>query len=143
MDGMPAYNARDIAIIRAKNLNIPIIMGSATPSIESYYNSVSGKYNFFELMERYGSATYPEVELINMFQEEENQIFSRSLLENIRIRLKNKEQVILLHNRRGYASILQCLSCGYIFTSSKTSAPLTYHKIYKYIIELFYCKITL
>ena len=134
MDGMPAYNARDIAIIRAKNLNIPIIMGSATPSIESYYNSVSGKYNFFELMERYGSATYPEVELINMFEEEENQIFSRSLLESIRIRLKNREQIILLHNRRGYASILQCLSCGYIFASSKTSAPLTYHKIYNQLL---------
>ena len=135
MEGMPTYNARDIAIIRAKNLNIPAIMGSATPSIESYYNSASGKYNFFELMERYGSATYPEVKLVNMFEEKkENQIFSRNLLENIENRLKNKEQIILLHNRRGYASILQCLGCGYIFTSSKTSAPLTYHRTYNQLL---------
>ena len=134
-EGMPTYNARDIAIIRGKNLNIPVILGSATPSIESYYNSVSGKYNFFELMERYGSATYPNVELVNMFEEKDkNQIFSRNLLDNIANRLKKKEQVILLHNRRGYASILYCLDCGYIFTSSQTSTPLTYHKIYNQLL---------
>jgi len=133
-EGMPTYNARDIAIVRAKNINIPVIMGSATPSIESYYNSASGKYNFFELMERYGSATYPEVELINMFEEDQGQIFSRRLLDNIETRLRNKEQIILLHNRRGYSSVLQCLNCGYIFTSSKTSTPLTYHKTYNQLL---------
>ena len=134
-EGMPAYNARDVAIVRGKNLNIPVILGSATPSIESYYNSSSGKYNFYELMERYGSATYPEVSLVNMFDEEEkDQIFSRTMLDNIAKRLQKKEQVILLHNRRGYASILYCLECNYIFTSSKTSVPLTYHRTYNQLL---------
>ena len=134
-EGMPTYNARDIAIIRGKNLGIPIILGSATPSIESYYNSSSGKYNFYKLMERYGSATYPDIELINMFDEvDKDQIFSTNLLNNISDRLKKKEQIILLHNRRGYASILYCLDCGYIFTSSKTSVPLTYHRTYNQLL---------
>ena len=134
-EGMPAYNARDVAIVRGKNLNIPVILGSATPSIESYYNSSSGKYNFYELMERYGSATYPEVSLVSMFDEEEkDQIFSRTMLDNIAKRLQKKEQVILLHNRRGYASILYCLECDYIFTSSKTSVPLTYHRTYNQLL---------
>ena len=133
-EGMPAYNARDVAIVRGKNLNIPVILGSATPSIESYYNSSSGKYNFYELMERYGSATYPEVSLVNMFDEEKDQIFSRTILDNIAKRLQKKEQVILLHNRRGYASILYCLECDYIFTSSKTSVPLTYHRTYNQLL---------
>ena len=134
-EGMPTYNARDIAIMRAKNLNIPVILGSATPSIESYYNSSSGKYNFYELMERYGSATYPEVELINMFDEiDKDQIFSQNLIDNISDRLMKKEQIILLHNRRGYASILFCSNCNYIFSSSKTSVPLTYHRIYNQLL---------
>ena len=86
-------------------------------------------------MERYGSASYPSVELVNMFDEEDkDQIFSRSLLENITERLNKKEQVILLHNRRGYSSMLYCMECGYIFTSSKTSVPLTYHKIYNQLV---------
>ena len=134
-EGMPTYNARDIAIIRAQNLNIPVILGSATPSIESYYNSSSGKYNFYELMERYGSATYPEVELMNMFDEvDKDQIFSQNLIDNISDRLIKNEQIILLHNRRGYASILFCSNCNYIFTSSKTSVPLTYHRIYNQLL---------
>ncbi|MAV64949.1 MAG: primosomal protein N' [Candidatus Marinimicrobia bacterium] len=134
-EGMPAYNARDIAIIRSKNLNIPAILGSATPSIESYYNSSKGKYNLFELMERYGSATYPSVELVNMFDEEnKDQIFSQKLLDSINSRLRKKEQIILLHNRRGYASMLYCSECGYVFTSSKTSVPLTYHKTYNQLV---------
>jgi len=134
-EGMPTYNARDIAIVRGQNLGIPVILGSATPSIESYYNSSSGKYNFYELMERYGSATYPDIKLINMFDEvDQEQIFSQNMLDNIAVRLKKKEQIILLHNRRGYASVLYCLDCGYIFTSSKTSVPLTYHRAYNQLL---------
>ena len=134
-EGMPTYNARDVAIVRGKNLNIPVILGSATPSIESYYNSSSGKYNFYKLMERYGTAKYPEINLINMFDEEEkDQIFSNTMLDNIAKRLQKKEQVILLHNRRGYASILYCLDCDYIFTSTKTSVPLTYHRVYNQLL---------
>ena len=134
-DGMPSYNARDIAIIRAKNLKIPVVLGSATPSIESYYNSISKKYNYFELKERYGNAAYPNVELIDMFREKnKDQIFSKKLLSSIKICLEKKEQIILLHNRRGFASMLYCTNCGHVFTSSKTSVPLTYHKMYNQLL---------
>ena len=108
-EGMPSYNARDVAIIRAKHLDIPVVLGSATPSIESYYNCTTGKYNLNELKERYGSAAYPEVELVNMFDEvDQEQIFSEKMLENISDRLSKNEQVILLHNRRGFSSVLCC-----------------------------------
>ena len=134
-EGMPSYNARDIAIIRAKHLDIPVVLGSATPSIESYYNCTMGKYNMYELKERYGSAIYPEVELVNMFDEvDQDQIFSQKMLENISDRMGKNEQVILLHNRRGFSSIMCCLNCGYILTSLKTSTPLTYHKTFNQML---------
>ena len=128
---MPTYNARDLAIIRSKFLNIPIILGSATPSLESYYNAKNNKYRFHPLMERYGSAHYPEIELVSMLKEDnkyKNTMFSKKLIHAIHACLKNNEQIILLQNRRGYATILFCNQCNYIFTSKKTSAPLTYHK---------------
>ena len=134
-EGMPSYNARDVAIIRAKHLDIPVVLGSATPSIESYYNCTTGKYNLNELNERYGSAVYPEVELVNMFDEvDQEQIFSEKMLENISDRLSKNEQVILLHNRRGFSSVLCCLECGYVLTSLKTSTPLTYHKTFNQML---------
>ena len=127
---MPTYNARDIAIIRSKFLNTPAVLGSATPSLESYYNSITKKYNLFELQERYGKSLYPTIDLINMFDNQDgiNTLFSAKLIQAIKNRLTKKEQIILLHNRRGYATILLCSGCEYIFTSNKTSAPLTYHK---------------
>ena len=127
---MPTYNARDIAIIRSKFLKMPIVLGSATPSLESYYNSIINKYNLFDLKERYGQSVYPTVELINMFDNKEgiNMLFSNQLIKSIQDCLLKKEQVILLHNRRGYATILFCAKCDYVFKSKKTSAPLTFHK---------------
>ena len=127
---MPTYNARDIAIIRSRFLNTPAVLGSATPSLESYYNSITKKYNLFELQERYGKSLYPTIDLINMFDNQDgiNTLFSAKLIQAIKNRLTKKEQIILLHNRRGYATILFCSGCEYIFTSNKTSTPLTYHK---------------
>ena len=127
---MPTYNARDIATIRSKFLETPVVLGSATPSLESYYNAISNKYNLFDLKERYGDAVYPSIELINMFNNKEgiNTIFSNQLLESINNCLLKNEQIILLHNRRGYATILFCSDCEYVFKSQKTSAPLTFHK---------------
>ena len=128
---MPTYNARDLAIIRAKFIDIPIVLGSATPSLESYYNAKNNKYKFHPLMERYGNANYPDIQLIDMLKEKnqyKKSIFSKKLINGIHECLKNKEQIILLHNRRGYATILFCNECNYIFTSKKTSVPLTYHK---------------
>ena len=100
---MPTYNARDIAIMRSKNLRIPTILGSATPSLESYYNSINGKYNLYELKERYGGAIYPSIDLINMFKDSDgiNTLFSPQLIKSIKNCLLKGEQIILLHNRRG------------------------------------------
>ena len=128
---MPTYNARDIAIMRSKNLRIPTILGSATPSLESYYNSINGKYNLYELKERYGGSIYPSIDLINMFKDSDgiNTLFSPQLIKSIKNCLLKGEQIILLHNRRGYATILYCSKCDYIFKSKKTSAPLTFHKL--------------
>ena len=82
---MPTYNARDIAIIRSKFLETSVVLGSATPSLESYYNAISNKYNLFNLKERYGGAVYPSIELVNMFDNKEgiNTIFSNQLIESI------------------------------------------------------------
>tara|TARA_Y100000768_G_scaffold229354_1_gene173184 strand:+ start:286 stop:2484 length:2199 start_codon:yes stop_codon:yes gene_type:complete len=127
---MPTYNARDIAIIRSKILNTKVVLGSATPSLESYYNSITKKYNLFDLQERYGKSVYPTIDLINMFDNQNgiNTLFSSNLIQAIKNCLIKKEQIILLHNRRGYATILFCSKCDYIFKSNKTSAPLTYHR---------------
>ena len=133
---MPTYNARDIAIMRSKNLRIPTILGSATPSLESYYNSINGKYNLYELKERYGGSIYPSIDLINMFKDSDgiNTLFSPQLIKSIKNCLLKGEQIILLHNRRGYATILYCSKCDYIFKSKKTSAPLTFHKFSNQLI---------
>ena len=127
---MPTYNARDVGIIRSNFLKNIIILGSATPSLESYYNSINGKYNLFELKERYGKALYPSIELIDMFKDSDGikTLFSNELVQSIKDCLLRKEQIILLHNRRGYATILYCNECEYIFKSKKTSTPLTFHK---------------
>ena len=127
---MPTYNARDIAIIRSKFLGKPVVLGSATPSLESYYNAINNKYNLFDLKERYGNSLYPSIELINMFKNKDgiNSLFSEQLIQSINNCLLKNEQVILLHNRRGYATILYCSQCEYIFKSKKTSVPLTFHK---------------
>ena len=127
---MPTYNARDIGIIRSKFIKSSVVLGSATPSLESYYNSINGKYNLFELKERYGKGLYPLIELVDMFKTSDglNSFFSNQLIHSIKKCLLKNEQIILLHNRRGYATILYCNQCQYVFKSKKTSAPLTFHR---------------
>ena len=133
---MPTYNARDIAIIRSKILNTLVVLGSATPSLESYYNSITKKYNLYDLKERYGKSVYPTIDLINMFDNQDgiNTLFSNNLIMAIKNCLIKKEQIILLHNRRGYSTILFCSKCEYIFKSKKTTTPLTYHKFLNQLI---------
>ncbi len=132
-DNTPRYHARDVAIMRAKLNNASVILGSATPSLESFYNAVTGKYQLIELTQRIDNRKMPHCEIIDMRQEwdnlEGNQILSSPLQAEIRKRLDLKQQVILFLNRRGFSTILMCRGCGKTIFCSQCAVPLTYHKV--------------
>lgn len=129
----PHYNARDVALMRGKISSAKVLLVSATPSLESYYNHIMDKYDYCYLPKRFKDATYPEVVVVDMIKEQEEtgkigQVFSGALQGAIADRLNKNEQVILLQNRRGYAPILRCRDCGEIVNCPTCSVPLTYHK---------------
>jgi len=128
----PRYNARDVAVMRGYFENAVVVLGSATPSLESYYNAVNGKYTLLRLPERVDSKKLPTVKIIDMrHQVRKNQgppVLSTKLIEEIKTRLENKEQIMLFLNRRGYATIMQCLKCGYVARCQNCSISLTYHR---------------
>lgn len=127
----PRYHARESAIMRSKFEGCPIVLGSATPSIESFYNAGNGKYEYLALERRIASKEMPEIRLIDMKQEYKetgNPVFSRLLLEQIEEKLAEQEQVLILQNRRGYASWLMCRDCGNVMECPHCSVTLTYHK---------------
>ena len=128
-DNNPRYDAIDIAIKRAKTYNAPIILGSATPSIESYTRAKSGIYNLLELKNRVNKSM-PLVKVIDMKEEIKKgcRILSRELIEEINKRLEIDEQVILLLNRRGYSTTITCKDCGETIKCPNCDIPLTYHK---------------
>jgi primosomal protein N' (replication factor Y) len=138
----PRYHARDVAIYRASQNNCVVILGSATPSMESYYNAGIGKYELLELPERINNVAMPQVSIIDMRygkgQKRESQIFSSQLLHKINERIQNDEQIILLQNRRGFSSFIQCVSCGYIPQCPHCAIALTYHSYDKYL-HCHYC----
>ena len=118
-DPAPRYHARDAAVYLAHKVKANIILGSATPSIESYNNVLQKKYALVELKSRYGKAILPKIEIIDLKKEIANKtlvrgIFSKRLLEEIKNSLTNKKQVILFQNRRGYAPFVQCEICGWV-----------------------------
>ena len=125
----PKYNAIDIALKRAKTYNCPVLLGSATPSIESYTRAKNNIYELLTLEKRVNNSL-PVVKLIDMKKEirKGNSIFSDDLRSGINKCLINKEQVILLLNRRGYATVITCKDCGYILKCPNCDIPLTYHK---------------
>ena len=130
----PRYNARDVALVRGKLQNAAVLLVSATPSLESYYNQIMGKLDYCYLPERFNDAAYPSVTVVDMIKEPEEtgkigQIFSSSLQQKIEQRIKKKEQVILLQNRRGYAPIYRCRDCGEMIICPTCSIPLTYHRV--------------
>jgi primosomal protein N' (replication factor Y) (superfamily II helicase) len=141
-DFLPKYNARDAALVRAKIANCPIVLGSATPSIESMYNAKSGKYQILELKERVDNAKLPEIKLVNVLIEKKKKkmenIFSKLLLDEITVRLQRKEGVIILQNRRGFATNVYCEDCGEIETCKDCSVPMIYH-INKNSLQCHYC----
>jgi primosomal protein N' (replication factor Y) len=128
----PRYHGRDVAVIRAKNAGAVVVLGSATPSIESRFNADSGKYSLLRLPERIAGRPMPEVEIIDMrveFLETKKQAtFSRKLLEEMQRRLEQGEQTMLLLNRRGFSSFMVCRACGERQQCENCSVVLTHHR---------------
>lgn len=128
-DAEPRYHARDVAVMRGKLNSCPVILGSATPSMESYYNARSGKFTMLTLPRRVIDTPLPKVKIVNMRKEsDKSKIFSGYLQERIGEYLLRKEQVILLRNRRGFSTILQCKDCGFIEQCHHCNISLTFHK---------------
>ncbi len=128
----PRYNGRDVAIVRAQAAGACVVLGSATPSLESRYNSERGKYQLLEIPGRIEERPMPRVELIDMrteFLETRKQAtFSRRLLEEVSHRIDNGEQTIILLNRRGFSSFVACRSCGERVQCANCSVTLTFHR---------------
>jgi len=128
----PRYNGRDVAVMRAKLADAVVVLGSATPSLESWQNSVQGKYTRIEMNDRVKNRPLPQVELIDMrreFQETgQDQLFSRSLVDQTRQALERGEQAIILLNRRGYSFAVICRACGQKLECQNCAIALTHHK---------------
>ena len=125
-DPAPRYNARDVAIMRARLQNLPIVLGSATPSLESHHNAQTEKFSALTLPERVDSRTLPAITLVDM-RYEGGGLFSRPLREKMRERVKKGQRIILLQNRRGYAPAVQCADCGQSISCHHCQVTLTYH----------------
>ncbi len=128
----PRYNARDVAVMRAKIEGAVVVMGSATPSLESWQNSVTGKYQLIEMNDRVMNRPLPAVELIDMrreFQETgQEQLFSRALVTETQAALDRGEQALILLNRRGYSFVVICRACGEKLECQNCAISLTHHK---------------
>jgi primosomal protein N' (replication factor Y) len=128
----PRYHGRDVAIVRAQQAGAAVVLGSATPALETYYNAQRGKYALLELRERVEQRPLPEVQVVDMraeFRETgEDQLFSRKLVEEIRERLERGEQAMILLNRRGYSAVVLCRVCGETVECQNCAIALTHHK---------------
>ncbi|MBI2620546.1 MAG: primosomal protein N', partial [Ignavibacteriales bacterium] len=159
-DASPRYNARDVAVVRATIANAIAILGSATPSVESYHNAESGKYHLLKLPDRIDAARLPRIDIVDMLQERKR-VFaeirdkvrsqgiafpkhlpqssvSQLLKEQIGLRLQRKEGVILLQNRRGFSHVVECFDCGYVERCDRCDVTLTYHSAKKHL-RCHYC----
>ncbi len=141
-DPSPRYNARDAAIYYASLFNAKVLLGSATPSIESYFNATQNKYGLVELNERFGDVAMPVIEIIDLKKipnlTKEKIALSPQLIEAVDIALKNKKQVILFQNRRGYSPYSICQTCGWIPQCNNCDVTLTFHKA-KNKLSCHYC----
>ena len=128
----PRYNGRDVAIVRAQQAGACVVLGSATPSLESRYNIDRAKYALLELPERVESRPMPDVEIVDMRQEfldtRKMAVFSRRLMDEIATRLEAGEQTMLLLNRRGFSSFVTCRACGARIECANCAVTLTYHR---------------
>ncbi len=158
-DASPRYNARDVAIMRATQADAVIVLGSATPSIESFHNAQTGRYKLIELPQRIDDAVLPSISVVNMaddhkrrfaaMKEEAAKIGRKAfekgfhsisflLEEKIRDRLQKKEGIILLQNRRGFAPFIECVDCGHVERCEQCDVTLTYHLVKKHL-RCHYC----
>lgn len=138
----PRYNARDVAMVMGQMHYSKVLLGSATPSIETFYQAQQGKYGYVILDKRFGDAQLPTVELADMSQERKQKTnkgeFSGLLLKKIDETLAKKQQVIIFQNRRGYSPMVSCEDCGWIPKCINCSVSLTYHQ-YKHALICHYC----
>lgn len=141
-DPAPRYHARDTAIVLGEIHKAKILLGSATPSIETFYNTQTEKFGLVKLSERFGNVPLPYIEVVDLkdkhFRKRMTGHFSDTLLEEITNTLTNGQQVILFQNRRGFAPILECSTCGHIPQCPNCDVSLTYHKV-KSQIRCHYC----
>ncbi len=142
VDPAPRYHARDASIVLANSHKSKVLLGSATPSIETYFNAQSGKYGLVEISKRYGNVKMPKIELVDLkdkyFRKQMSGHFSDTLIEEITVALSLGEQVILFQNRRGFAPIIECFTCGHVPQCPQCDVSLTFHK-FKNQLRCHYC----
>ena len=139
-DNNPKYSAIDVAIERSKKHKCPVVLGSATPTLESYARAKKGVYKLLELNHRVNKKELPDVKIVDIGKEMKkgNHYFSKELIESINNCLSNNEQIILLLNRRGYSSFISCSSCGEVIKCPNCDITLTYHKTSN-MLRCHYC----
>lgn len=141
-DPAPRYHARDAAIVLAKQHQANVVLGSATPSLESFFNAKQDKYGLVEVLYRHNNVMLPDIELIDIKDKYKRKKmtghFSDRLLEEIKEAIENQEQVILFQNRRGFSPIVECTICGHATQCPNCDVSLTYHQ-YKNQLRCHYC----
>nr|WP_297308154.1 primosomal protein N' [uncultured Flavobacterium sp.] len=145
-DPAPRFHARDAAIVLAKMHSAKVLLGSATPSLESYYNAYQNKFGLVTLDKRFGNGQLPDIVLVDIKEKSKRKEmkghFSIDLLDEINQTLSRGEQVILFQNRRGYSPVLECLTCGHVPQCPSCDVSLTYHK-YQEHLRCHYCGYTM
>ncbi|MGA9225361.1 MAG: primosomal protein N' [Mesobacillus sp.] len=137
----PRYHARDVAIQRAKTYNCPVVLGSATPSLESFARAQKGRYTLLSLPKRMNNQALPTVEIVDMREElrtGNRSMFSVKLFEKLKDRIEKKEQTVLFLNKRGHSSFVMCRDCGYVMNCPHCDITLTYHR-YNEQMKCHYC----
>ncbi len=141
-DPAPRYHGRDLSLVLAKMHDAKVLLGSATPSVESYFNAKSGKYGLVELQKRFGGIQLPEVQCGDLQTDKKKKrmvsLFTELLKDNMDEALERGEQIILFQNRRGFAPILECFSCGHVQQCKRCDVSLTYHK-HSDLLRCHYC----
>ena len=142
VDPAPRYHARDAAIVLANLHKAKVLLGSATPSLETYFNAKANKFGLVEVTERFGNVKMPEIELVDLKEKYKKKLmsghFTDDLINEITDALSLCEQVILFQNRRGFSPVLECMTCGHVPQCSQCDVSLTYHK-FKNQLRCHYC----
>ncbi len=138
---MPRYHARDVAVERAKKYNCPVVLGSATPSLESFARAQKKVYHLLSLPSRMNNQKMPSVEIIDMreeLREGNRSMFSRKLFDMLKDRIEKKQQSVLFLNKRGHSSFVMCRDCGYVVNCPNCDISLTYHRVNEHM-KCHYC----